>query len=117
MCFYWYWLERQVRIEGIATKTSRESSEKYFKSRPYESQLSALISNQSAVVDSREVLENDFANLKQKYPSQIPLPDFWGGYSIKPENFEFWQGRPGRLHDRFLYEKQNDEWHISRLCP
>lgn len=118
LCFYWYWLERQVRIEGKAIKTSREVSETYFKSRPYESQISAWVSQQSTVVNSREELEAEFENLKQKYPQgQVPLPDNWGGYCIKPENFEFWQGRPGRLHDRFFYENKNGMWYIVRLAP
>ncbi len=117
MCFYWYWLERQVRIEGKAKKVPREMSETYFHSRPYDNQISAWVSEQSAVVDSREALEAKFASLKQQYPNKVPLPDFWGGYCVEPENFEFWQGRPGRLHDRFLYGKQGQKWNIVRLCP
>ncbi len=118
ICFYWYWLERQVRIEGNINKVSPEVSEAYFKSRPYENQISAWVSEQSAMVDDRTVLEKRVARLKQKYPeNQVPLPEFWGGYSIEPKNFEFWQGRPGRLHDRFLYKKQDHKWNIARLCP
>ncbi len=117
LCFYWHWLERQVRIEGKISKTSREVSEAYFKSRPYENQIAAWASKQSATVENCEVLETNFARLKQKYPNQVPLPDFWGGYCVEPESFEFWQGRLGRLHDRFLYSKQDKEWYIIRLCP
>lgn len=117
VCFYWHWLERQIRIEGKMSKTSREVSEAYFKSRPYENQIGAWASEQSAIVENREVLEMNFAKLKQKYPSQVPLPDFWGGYCVEPENFEFWQDGLSRLHDRFLYSKQDQEWYITRLCP
>ena len=118
LCFYWYWLERQVRIEGKISKTSREVSEEYFKTRPYENQIGAWASEQSAIVENRELLETNFAKLEQKHPKgQVPLPDFWGGYCVKPESFEFWQGRSGRLHDRFFYSKRGQEWCIKRLCP
>ena len=92
MCFYWYWLERQVRIEGKAKKVPREMSETYFHSRPYENQISAWVSQQSAVVGSREVLEARFASLKKQYPDQVPLPGFWGGLLCRTRKFRILAG-------------------------
>lgn len=116
--FFWKELERQVRVAGTVEKISKKESEKYFKSRPYESQISAWASNQSSEVRSRNVLEEKFAQFKKKYPEKkVPLPDFWGGFRIIPERFEFWQGRPNRLHDRITYLKEKDKWEIVRLAP
>jgi pyridoxamine 5'-phosphate oxidase len=111
-------LERQVKIIGTVEKITKVESIKYFSSRPKDSQLGAWASQQSSRISSRSVLAEQFASMKKKFSSgEIPLPDFWGGYRIKPENFEFWQGCPDRLHDRFLYSKTADEWSIERLAP
>ncbi len=118
--FFWYTKERQVRIEGSVSKVSREETEKYFHSRPRGSQLAAHVSEkQSAEVASRDVLEEKFRMLEKKYEGQeIPVPDYWGGYLLSPVLFEFWQGRPNRLHDRIKYSKKaDDKWTIVRLYP
>jgi pyridoxamine 5'-phosphate oxidase len=116
--FFWKELERQVRVTGTVEKILKKESEEYFKSRPYESQISAWASDQSSEVKSRKELEEKFAELKNKYPvKKVPLPDFWGGYRINPDRFEFWQGRPNRLHDRIAYIKERGKWKIVRLAP
>jgi len=118
LCFLWLELERQVRIEGIAEKLSQEESEEYFKKRPYKSQIGALASNQSSVVPNREFLEKRFEELEEKYTEgDVPKPESWGGYRVKPEVLEFWQGRRSRLHDRIKYEKVGNKWDIKRLSP
>lgn len=117
--FHWPWLERQIQIEGRVQQTSREESETYFNQRPIGSRLGAIVSEQSTVVENREVLEARLAALKARYQdADPPVPDFWGGYRLVPERLEFWQGRENRLHDRFLYTRQNDgRWRIDRLSP
>lgn len=117
--FYWSELERQVRISGFASKTSKKVSEKYFHSRPQQSQVAAAISAQSSVVPSREFLEKSFKKLNEKLKGTNPsCPDNWGGYLVEPINFEFWQGRENRLHDRIVYAKIDEEhWTIKRLAP
>ena len=116
--FNWVAMERQVSIIGVAEKIKTSESLKYFMSRPHVSQLGAWVSDQSSVLSSRKILEIKLEEIKRKFgKGKIPLPDFWGGYRIKPENFEFWQGCPDRLHDRFLYTKTADEWGIERLAP
>ena len=117
--FNWVALERQVSITGVAEKIKTKESIKYFMSRPRGSQLGAWVSNQSSVLSSRKILEMKLEEMKSKFSDgEIPLPDFWGGYRIVPKTFEFWQGRPNRLHDRFLYSKQSDEsWQIDRIAP
>ncbi|MBD2105652.1 pyridoxamine 5'-phosphate oxidase [Nodosilinea sp. FACHB-13] len=118
MLFPWYSLERQLTIAGPASKISAAESLRYFSSRPRGSQLGAWVSQQSSVIASRQMLEMQFEKMKEKFLNQeVPLPDFWGGYRVKPTSFEFWQGRPSRLHDRFLYSWQEDEWAIARLSP
>lgn len=118
LCFLWLELERQVRIEGEAEKLPGEQSLAYFKERPYKSQLGALASNQSAVVPNRAFLEERFKELEGKYAEgEVPKPETWGGYKVKPEVFEFWQGRRSRLHDRIKYEKVGNKWDIKRLSP
>ncbi|MDR8393545.1 pyridoxamine 5'-phosphate oxidase [Aliifodinibius sp. S!AR15-10] len=120
LCFYWPALERQVRIEGTVSKLSREQSASYFRSRPRDSQIGAWASQQSSRLKDREELEANFEELKQKFKDQeVPLPDFWGGYTLLPEAVEFWQGRTGRLHDRILYIRpsKDQEWEIQRLNP
>ncbi|WP_440999151.1 pyridoxamine 5'-phosphate oxidase [Fodinibius sp. SL11] len=118
LCFYWAPLERQVRIEGNVERLSRSASENYFKQRPRESRLGAWASKQSSQVGSRTELENRFQEIKQRFKDQeIPLPDFWGGFLLRPKRIEFWQGRKSRMHDRICYEKDENEWNIFRLAP
>ena len=117
--FNWVALERQVTITGVAEKIKTKDSLKYFKDRPRGSQLGAWVSDQSSVISTRKILESKLEKMKIKFSDvEIPLPDFWGGYRIKPNTFEFWQGRPNRLHDRFIYSKLSHKiWKIDRLSP
>jgi len=117
--FFWAELERQVSVIGITNKLSREESEAYFKTRPRGARLGAWASRQSEVITNREALEQRFQEFEQKYPGDnIPLPSYWGGYVLGPQRIEFWQGRPNRLHDRFVYTKQpGGDWAIERLSP
>ena len=117
--FAWLDLERQVKIEGTIEKISSTESLKYFLSRPKGSQIGAWVSHQSEVITSRSLLEQKFDEIKKKFlKGEVPFPSFWGGYAIKPIRIEFWQGGQDRLHDRFLYELQEDNtWTISRLAP
>ena len=117
--FYWIELDRQIRISGKVDKTSRKESETYFHSRPVGSQLSAWASRQSAVLDGRRVLDARMEEMNERFAGKrVPLPPHWGGYRLKPENMEFWQGRSNRLHDRFRYTRQSDgSWLIERLAP
>lgn len=117
--FSWLGLERQLRIEGDIEKISKAASLRYFLSRPRGSQIGAWVSHQSEVVSSRSVLEEKFEQIRRKFSQgQIPIPDGWGGYVIKPISFEFWQGGKDRLHDRFEYLRQDDgSWDIHRLEP
>ena len=119
LAFYWIELDRQIRISGKAEKTSREESERYFRSRPVGSQLGAWASRQSEVLDGRRVLDARMAEVTERYADKpIPLPPHWGGYRVIPDVIEFWQGRPNRLHDRFRYRLQSDgSWLIERLAP
>ena len=117
--FYWIELDRQIRISGKVDKTSREESQTYFHSRPVGSQLSAWASRQSAVLDGRRVLDARMEEINERFADKpVPLPPHWGGYRLKPDNMEFWQGRSNRLHDRFRYTRQSDgSWLIERLAP
>ena len=119
LAFYWIELDRQIRINGLAEKTSREESERYFHSRPVASQLGAWASHQSQVVDARRELDARMTKMTERFDGRpIPLPAYWGGYRVKPETIEFWQGRANRLHDRFRYNRQPDSsWAIERLAP
>lgn len=118
LCFWWDRLERQVRIEGEATPISREASAAYFAKRPYGSQLGAWASYQSQPIEHRDVLEKRYAELEARYgEGEVPLPDFWGGYLIDAAAIEFWQGRAGRLHDRFRYCREDATWTVERLSP
>ena len=118
LTFFWSDLERQVCVAGSVTKLPVAESEAYFKSRPRGSQLAAWASNQSEIVPDRATLEAKWRELEVKFPAEIPLPPNWGGFILRPERIEFWQGRPSRLHDRFNYAKQSDgSWKIERLSP
>lgn len=117
--FYWIELDRQIRINGAVERTPREESERYFHSRPLGSQLGAWASRQSEVIDGRRILDARMAQMTERFADKpIPLPPHWGGYRLKPDTIEFWQGRPNRLHDRFRYKRQaGDSWLIERLAP
>jgi pyridoxamine 5'-phosphate oxidase len=119
LVFFWKELERQVRIDGIAEKISAEESDAYFASRPHESQVGAWASEQSSILSNRKELDEKAALLTLQYQnSSVPRPDWWGGYIVKPHTIEFWQGRPGRMHDRILYDLQEERgWKIERLSP
>jgi len=119
LTFFWPGMERQIRIEGTIEKLSKEQSEKYFHSRPKNSQIGAVVSPQSQEIDSRDVLEKKWNELATEFEDkEVPKPSFWGGYILKPRMIEFWQGRPSRLHDRILYKKiDNKSWKKVRLAP
>ncbi|WGK64337.1 pyridoxamine 5'-phosphate oxidase [Croceiramulus getboli] len=119
LSFFWPNLERQVIIKGKAEQTSEEDSESYFHSRPKGSQLGALASPQSEIIPSRAVLEKKLKSLEEEYQDKesVPKPKHWGGYRVKPETFEFWQGRPNRLHDRIYYYQDQHGWSKRRLAP
>jgi pyridoxamine 5'-phosphate oxidase len=118
LVFYWQELERQVCIAGPVGKISRAESENYFKSRPRGSQLAAWASNQSEIIPGRAALEIKWRELEKKFPNEVAPPPNWGGFVLKPERIEFWQGRPSRLHDRFSYARQPDNsWKLERLAP
>ncbi|HVG25772.1 MAG TPA: pyridoxal 5'-phosphate synthase, partial [Thermoanaerobaculia bacterium] len=119
LCFFWPVLDRQVRVEGVAVKTTAEESDAYFASRPRGSQLGAWASNQSSVIAGRGDLDARFAELDATYRErQIPRPPHWGGFRVIPVEIEFWQGRADRLHDRFVYRlREPKDWVIERLSP
>jgi pyridoxamine 5'-phosphate oxidase len=118
LVFFWAELERQVRIEGRIEKLDKETSEQYFHSRPFGSQIGAIASHQSQVVEKREILEERAEKLQQEYEGKtVPKPAFWGGYVLIPDSIEFWQGRSNRLHDRLKYQLSNGKWKIERLEP
>lgn len=119
LTFFWVELERQVRIEGVASRVSEEQSEVYFQSRPRGSQLGAWTSPQSSIINDRKILEERLKQMEEKFKGidPLPKPHQWGGYEVEPFQMEFWQGRPNRLHDRIQYTKVDGKWAIHRLAP
>lgn len=117
LTIFWAGLERQVCVRGRCEKVGREESDAYYKSRPIGSRLGAWVSSQSNSIPSRAFLEEKLKEVTEKYGDNPPLPDYWGGFVLRPETVEFWQGRPSRLHDRFLYKRIGNSWEIQRLSP
>lgn len=118
VCFFWKELQRQIRIEGLVEKVSGVVSDEYFNSRPDGSKLGAWVSEQSKIIESRDILVKKEENLKAQFGDRaISRPPYWGGYKLIPNYFEFWQGRSNRLHDRIIYTLQNELWKIERLSP
>ena len=118
LLFYWHELHRQIKILGKAERIGATENIRYFMRRPRESQIGAWVSRQSSIISSRSILENKYAEMKQKFANdEIPLPSFWGGYRVVPDCIEFWQGRESRLHDRFTYTIAEPGWDIARLAP
>lgn len=118
LLFTWRSLERQVRVDGTVERVSAAESDAYFATRPLESRWSVYASKQSEVVDSRETLELLFNAARERFDDHVPRPDWWGGYRVIPGEFEFWQGRPSRLHDRLRYQREpNGSWRRDRLAP
>ncbi len=118
LLFYWHELHRQVKILGKAERISAADNVRYFVRRPRESQIGAWVSRQSSIISSRTILENKFAEMKEKFANgEIPLPSFWGGFRVAPVSIEFWQGRENRLHDRFAFTATGSDWAIERLAP
>lgn len=117
MCFHWKSLRRQVRVSGPVTQLPSEDADTYFHSRSRLSQLGAVASAQSRILESRETLEARVHALETRFPEEIPRPDYWKGYVLQPDKMEFWQEGPGRLHDRFLFVKVEGGWHMDRLSP
>lgn len=116
--FFWPTVERQVRVEGELHKLSEAESDAYFNSRPRESQIGAWVSPQSSIIESREILNERFREFTDKFEGHpVPRPAHWGGYIIRPNYYEFWQGRPNRLHDRLAYRLQDGAWKINRMAP
>lgn len=117
LLFSWLSQHRQVIVKGKAEEISMQDSDSYFQTRPYGSRISAWVSDQSKVIKNREELEVKVKEFMDKYPENVPMPSHWGGYLVKPESIEFWQGRPSRLHDRIRFTKKAYNWTIERISP
>jgi pyridoxamine 5'-phosphate oxidase len=117
LVFWWQVLERQVRVEGRVERLSGKAADEYFESRPRESQLGAWASPQSRPLKSRDELEARYRSVAERYPVRVPRPEYWGGFLLRPERLEFWQGRAGRLHDRIVYRAEGEAWRVERLAP
>lgn len=117
LLFHWHELERQIRIKGVVERIPASESDEYFHSRPSASRIGAWASPQSAKIPNREFLEQSEAKFKMQFGETPPRPEHWGGYRLRPTEFEFWQGRPSRLHDRIFYQLEGSTWHIARLAP
>lgn len=119
LTFFWPELERQVRVEGIASRVAPEKSDVYFQSRPRESQIGAWASPQSSMINDRKILEERFRNIEKRFEGNtvLPRPHQWGGFAVDPHQIEFWQGGPGRLHDRIQFVKVDGQWQVYRLAP
>jgi len=115
--FYWDKLQRQIRIEGKVRKISPEETKKYFDTRPYKSRIGAWASNQSTVIENREILLNNFNKYLKEYKNNVPVPPHWGGYILVPDLFEFWQAKPNRLHERIVFIKRRSGWNKKLLAP
>jgi pyridoxamine 5'-phosphate oxidase len=117
IAIHWHALQRQIRLEGAVELLSDEESDAYFASRPYGSRLSAWASRQSSVLEDYETLEQAVVEFGARYPGEVPRPPYWGGYLLRPDAIEFWQGRPNRLHDRMRYLREAGGWRADRLAP
>lgn len=119
LCFPWFAMERQVVVIGTAVKVPRREAAAYWATRPRESRLGAWASEQSSVIGSRDELEKRAATMAERFPGDVPLPEFWGGFRVMPDSIEFWQGAPARLHDRLRYSRSADpdSWKLERLAP
>ena len=118
LCFYWHWLEEQVRVEGAAVRATREESDAYFASRPRGSQVGAWASQQSQPLGAREELEARVAEIERQFEGRdVPRPEFWGGFRLIPDRVEFWKAAESRLHDRVLYARTHEGWTETRLYP
>lgn len=117
LLFWWGGLQRQIRIEGHVERVSETESDTYFATRPRGHRLSAWASPQSSVVPDRAALERGMGDAEAQFPGDVPRPPFWGGYRVVPERFEFWQGRPNRVHDRLAFHRDGSAWQVERLAP